>query len=60
MRIPKVTDIDSNLDLGKYNLVELEVLLDMGIITVAKFDQEVKARNLVHTTFTPPSSRIRD
>ena len=53
-----MTKVNYNLDLSQYNLVELEVFLDTGIITVAEFDREVKARHLVHTTFTPPSSRI--
>lgn len=41
------------LDLSRYNLVELEVFLDSGIITVAEFDEERKERNLIHTTLTP-------
>lgn len=42
------------LDLSRYNLVELEVFLDTGIITVDEFDAEKKERNLRYDIVTPP------
>ena len=41
------------LDLSRYNLVELEVFLDTGIITVGEFEAERDERGLTHTTVTP-------
>jgi hypothetical protein len=44
------------LDLSRYNLVELEVFLDTGIITVDEFETEVEERGLTHTIVTPPEN----
>lgn len=48
--------INYKLDLSKYNLVELECFLDMGILSVTEYENEVKARGLVHDTVTPPDN----
>jgi hypothetical protein len=50
--------IKYNIDLSRYNLVELEVFLEQGIITVDELDNEVKERGLTHTLVTPPESRL--
>ena len=52
--------INYKLDLSRYNLVELEVLLETGVLTVDEFDAERDARGLVHETVTPPDSRRGD
>lgn len=48
------------LDLSRYNLVELEVFLDSGIITVAEYEAERKERGLTYTTVTPPDNEQMD
>ena len=48
--------INYKLDLSKYNLVELECFLAEGILSVAEYENEVKARKLVHDTVTPPDN----
>jgi len=55
-----VTKINYSIDLSRYNYVELEVFLDTGIITVAEFENEVKARGLSCDTVTPPDNDQRD
>lgn len=52
--------LNYKLDLSRYNLVELEVLLETGVLTVAEFETEKKARSLLHDTVTPPNSRCED
>ena len=53
-------NIKYKIDLSKYNLVELEVFVQEGIITIDELDEEVRARGLTHDTFTPHSSKVRD
>ncbi len=55
-----MSHLNYKLDLSRYNLVELEVLLETGVLTVAEFEAEKKERNLVHETVTPPDSRRPD
>lgn len=51
-----MTKINYKLDLSKYNLVELECFLAAGILSVTEYENEVKARKLVHDTVTPPDN----
>ena len=53
-----MTKINYTLDLGSYNLVELECFLAEGVISVPEFEQEQVKRNLVHDTVTPPDSEV--
>ena len=53
-----MTKINYTLDLGKYNLVELECFLAEGVISVTEFEQEQVKRNLTHDTVTPPDGRV--
>lgn len=52
--------LNYKLDLSRYNLVELEVLLETGVLTVTEFEAEKSARGLMHETVTPPDSRRGD
>lgn len=45
------------IDLSRYNLVELECLLDAGIISVTEFDAELAIRPPSAAIVTPPDSR---
>ncbi len=49
-----MTKLSYNLDLSRYNLVELEVFLDTGVITPEEFQKEKESRNLRYDTVTPP------
>lgn len=53
-------ELNYKLDLSRYNLVELEVLLETGVLTVAEFEAERISRGLMHETVTPPDSRRGD
>lgn len=53
-------ELNYKLDLSRYNLVELEVLLETGVLTVTEFEAEKRARGLSHETVTPPESRRPD
>lgn len=49
--------LNYKLDLSRYNLVELEVFVQLGILTAKEMDDERKARGLEYDTITPPDSR---
>jgi hypothetical protein len=55
-----MSTINYKLDLSRYNLVELEVFLDTGIITVDEFENEKEARKLYYDIITPTNSRYED
>lgn len=52
--------VNYKVDLSRYNLVELEVFLDQGIITIEEFDAEKETRGLSYETVTPPEGRRPD